>query len=336
MSAFSNPVWALHDGHAGNARQAVALARALDLGACEFPLEPHAPWRWLAPRRLPAAARAFGESFAKLASDPPSLAIGCGRQAALATRLLRARGSKVVQVLDPRIDPRHWDMVVAPAHDDLRGDNVVSMLGSLHPVDDLWLAQARRNFALLAGLASPHSVLLVGGPTRHAALADAGFQALMQTLARRARDEGGSFSVVASRRTPLAWRDAMAGIPADVPGLRWRGEGDGRNPYAGLLAHADRIVCTPDSVNMLSEAAATLAPVFAWTPQVVNGRPRRFLATLLERGRIRTLDDAMESFAVEPLRETARIAEALRNHFGASSQLRTDSTLRRRNTTPAR
>ena len=319
MSAISDPVWALHDGHAGNARQAVALARALDGSACELTLEPHAPWRWLAPRRLPASVRAFAGSFANLMGDPPTLAIGCGRQAALATRLLRTTGSKVVQVLDPRINLRHWDMVVAPAHDDLHGGNVVSMLGSLHPVDDLWLAQARHDFAILAGLATPHTVLLAGGPSRHAALGDAGFKALLQTLARRARDEGGSFSVVASRRTPLAWRDAMAGIPADIPGLRWRGEGDGRNPYAGLLAHADRIVCTPDSVNMLSEAAATMAPVFAWTPNVVNGRPRRFLDALLERGRIHVQDDRMEAFAVEPLRETARIAEALRNHFGYSA-----------------
>jgi mitochondrial fission protein ELM1 len=54
------------------------------------------------------------------------------------------------------------------------------MLGSLHPVDDLWLAQARRDAAHLAALPSPHTVLLVGGPTRHAALDDAGFLCLLR------------------------------------------------------------------------------------------------------------------------------------------------------------
>lgn len=313
-------MFALHDGQAGNARQALALARALDADAVELALAPRAPWRWLAPRRLPAGRHAFGGAFCNLADSPPKLAIGCGRQAALATRLLRARGSKVVQILDPRIDPRHWDVVVAPEHDGLRGDNVVTMLGSLHPVDDLWLAQARHGFPSMAALPSPHIVLLAGGPTRHVALSDAGFASLLRQLVQRAQDEGGSFSAVASRRTPERWRDALVQVDAGVPGIRWRDERDGDNPYAGLLGHAQRIVCTPDSVNMLSEAAATLAPVFAWAPEAVSGRPHLFVDTLLQRGRIRALDSldrggVMPAFDVEPLRETARIAEAIRRRF---------------------
>lgn len=308
-------IYALHDGRAGNARQALALAHALDHDAFELKLNARAPWRWMAPRQLPASKHAFGDAFSKLAGNAPALAIGCGRQAALATRVLHARGGKVVQILDPRIDPRHWDVVIAPAHDDLRGDNVISMLGSLHPVDDLWLARARLEFQALADLPLPHTLLLVGGPSRHAPLADAAFQSLLQALTDRSREAGGSFSVVASRRTPRSWRDAMARIPRDVPGLRWRGDvGNASNPYAGLLGHADRIVCTPDSVNMLSEAAATLAPVFVWMPAAVTGRPRRFLDTLLERGRIRAWDpnSALVTFAADPLRETACVAAAIR------------------------
>lgn len=311
---------ALHDGRAGNARQALALARALDGDVAEWVLEPQLLARWLAPRRWPLLHAPFGNGFRADCESPPNLVVGCGRQAALATRLLRTHGSKVVQILDPRIDPRHWDIVVAPEHDGLRGDNVVTMLGSLHPVDDLWLAQARREFQSLAGLPSPHTVLLVGGPSRHAVLGDGAFQSLLQVLSTQAQAGGGSLSVVASRRTPAKWRDAMHCIPPGLPGLRWRGGHDGANPYAGLLGHADCIVCTPDSVNMLSEAAATLAPVFAWTPQAVSGRPRRFIETLQERGRIQALgitdrDSPMPASGVEPLRETARVAAAIRRHL---------------------
>lgn len=47
--------WALSDGRAGNARQAEALARALQPDAYQpLHLEPNAPWRWAAPWRLPA------------------------------------------------------------------------------------------------------------------------------------------------------------------------------------------------------------------------------------------------------------------------------------------
>ena len=299
---------ALHDGRAGNARQALALARALDVEAGECILLPRAPWRWLAPRTLPGADGAFGAGFDALNARPPQLAIGCGRQAALATRLLRARGSKAVQILDPRIDTRHWDLVIAPNHDSLQGDNVIATLGSLHPVDDLWLAQARAAAPAIATLPMPHTVLLVGAPSKHVALCDAEFDALLARLSAQVRDEGGSFSAVASRRTPQHWRDALAKVPANLPGLRWRNERDGANPYAGLLGNAQRIVCTPDSVNMLSEAAATLAPVFVWSAGIASGRLRMFLDALRASGRVRNLDDALAPFPVEPLRETARVA----------------------------
>src|SRR5690606_30611294 len=142
-------VAALSDGRAGNARQALALAAALAPGVQEMVLAPRPPWRWLAPRRFPGDSRAFGPGFAAGLSSPPALAVGCGRQAALATRILRSHGTRVVQVLDPRLPPRHWDLVVAPEHDGLRGDNVITLAGSLHPVDDAWLAQARATFASL-------------------------------------------------------------------------------------------------------------------------------------------------------------------------------------------
>lgn len=307
---------ALHDGRAGNARQAQALAQALDPDARECVLHPRAPWRWLAPRRLPGSTAAFGPGFDALHARPPALAIGCGRQAALATRLLARLGTRTVQVLDPRLDPRHWDLLVAPAHDGLHGGNVVTLLGSLHPVDDLWLARARLAFPAFAPWPAPHTALLVGGPSRHAPLSDAGFERLLHQLAARARAEGGSVSAIASRRTPPRWREALGRIDAALPGLRWRDTRDGANPYAGLLAHAQRIVCTPDSVNMLSEAAATLAPVYVWSAEATTGRLRVFLEALQARGRTRALDEAMAPFSAEPLRETARVAAEVRQRLG--------------------
>src|SRR3546814_3231825 len=48
-------------------------------------------------------------------------------------------------------------------------------------------------------------------------------------------------------------RDALHDRYGGHPGLAWRDDGDGPNPYPGLLAWADRIVCSADSVNMRSE-----------------------------------------------------------------------------------
>lgn len=314
--ADSPQIWSLSDGRAGNIRQAAALALALDgdeSGHCA--LVPRAPWRWLAPRRLAGDAHAFGDDFARMLAVPPDLAVGCGRQAALATRLLRARGSKAVQILDPRLDPALWDVVVAPLHDGLAGTNVITTLGSLHPVDDAWLADARTRFAAFESLPRPRTALLLGGDSAHARFDHAAFDALAGMLDAALARDGGSVLATTSRRTPTDVRHALHDRYGDRPGTAWRGEGDGPNPYPGLLAWADRIVCSPDSVNMVSEACATRAPVFVFEPGRVTGRPRRFLDALLANGRVRAMDATLGAFDVEPLRETARVAAEIRRRF---------------------
>ncbi|QCO68819.1 nucleoside-diphosphate sugar epimerase [Luteimonas yindakuii] len=308
-------VWTLSDGHAGNLRQAAALAGALGLEAHDWQLDARMPWRLAAPRALPGARGAFGATFAHALAQPPRLAIGCGRQGALATRLAGAAGARTVQILDPRIDPHHWDLVVAPGHDGLRGDNVLTLLGSLHPVDDAWLAAAHASHPALAALPGPRTALLLGGPSRHVEFDLAAFERLAATLLPRITAEGGSLLATVSRRTPLDVLTALRARAADLPGMCWTGPGDGANPYAGLLAWADRIVCSADSVNMLSEAGATRVPVFVAEPERVRGRPRRFIDALLARGRVRALDAALAPFDVEPLRETARIAALVRERL---------------------
>lgn len=322
MKADSLQICAISDGRAGNARQAEALALALAEGGpvSTLTLAPRAPWRWFAPRRWPGAIDAFGPDFARLLDAAPgiapSIAIGCGRQAALATRLLRERGWRTVQILDPRLDPCHWDAVIVPGHDRLRGDNVLTLLGGLHPVDDAWLAQARENFAAFGELPGPRTAVLLGGTSAHARFDRMAFEVMAAKLEAVLARDGGSVLLTTSRRTDPELVAALAHRYDDTPGVVWRGTGDGPNPYPGLLAWADRIVCSPDSVNMVSEACATHVPVFVFDPGRVRGRPRLFLDTLLARGRIRAMDATLATFEAEPLQECARVAEALRARLG--------------------
>ena len=302
------------DGHAGNRRQALALAHAL--GFVQIPELIVAPtWaaRAFSPKRFPGDRRSLGSGFAALLAAPPALAIGCGRQAALATRLLRDEGSRVVQILDPRIDPRHWDRVIAPRHDRLQGENVIALDGSLHEIDDLWLARARADFPAFAALPAPRTALLVGGPSKHWPMDDAGFVSQLRELASAVASQGGSLLATASRRTPAAWSRALGDVGAAV---LWRDDADGANPYPGLLGWADAIVCTADSVNMLSEAAATNVPVHVIGDSLLQGRPRKFLTDLIRIGRVRPFTAALSPFPVTPLREPTRVASLLQYWLG--------------------
>ncbi len=310
-------VWIVTDGAAGNLRQAEALAERLGAIERRIVVDVARPWRWLAPRRLPLAGSALGAEFtAALAAAAPRLAIGCGRQAALATRLLRERGVPVVQLLAPGIRSTHWDLVVTPRHDGVVGDNIVTTLGSLHPIDAPWLERARQAWPQFGELPAPRSVLLLGGPTAAAPFAERDWQRLRDRLRQWLRSDGGSLLLSSSRRTPPWLRDAARRDLGDLPGRQWHAEADGPNPYAGMLGWADRIVVTADSVNLLSEACATTAPVHSLLPSIASGRLGRFHRLLLDCGRLTPLDSTKTTAAVTPLREADTIAAEVAARLG--------------------
>lgn len=315
MPRSPHSAWVISDGAAGNERQALALASALGVPARVMTLPLRAPWAWFAPRRIPGGRLALTpRDRAGFEAPWPDVAIGCGRSAALLTRMLRDLSDGdcyCVQILDPRTDPRHWDAVVAPRHDQLEGANVLHTLGSLNPIDDAWLASGREAFPDFEALPRPRVALLVGGPRRGIEFDEHLSQRLIECV--HAVAQGGSVLATASRRTPPEFASRMRDALADVPGIFWNGEGT--NPYPGLLGWADRVVVTPDSVNMLSEACATGVPVHTVATAPLPEKIARFHAALRERG---LLTEAGETRAtIAPLRETQAVAAELRTRMAA-------------------
>lgn len=324
--------WVISDGGAGNARQVTALADAMALATNVRSVDLRAPWRWFAPRLLAGARLALPSAQRREFAPPwPQFAIGCGRQAALLTRALRTwsgGATFTVQILDPRIDPAQFDVVIAPHHDRLEGANVISMLGALNPVDDAWLARAEVDFSTLRQLPQPCTALLVGGPHRELVLDAAWLDALVGQLENLLARDGGSLMIALSRRTPAQWRARLRGAFHTGCTYFWGDARDGANPYAGYLAYADRIVVTPDSVNMLSEACATGKPVLSHLPRTASGKLAAFHAALRAQSRLGELGDAATSTLppIPPLRETAAVADEVWQRYRArQSPLNPDS-----------
>jgi len=314
------PCWAISDGAAGNENQALALAAALGLDARTIRLDIAQPWAALAPRLTWRASQAMRDRNGRALEAPwPALAIGCGRRAALLTRLLHCQaGPRVftVQILDPRIDPSAFDVVVAPQHDPIDGPNVIRSIGALNRVDQAWLARGRSRFAAFGDLPAPRTAVLIGGSTRAQHLDRAYVDGLLERLREWHQSDGGSFLVSTSRRTPAALVTRLGTALAGLPGTFWSGSGE--NPYAGLLGWADRIVVTPDSVNMLSEAAATGKPVYTFAPRPIVGKLARLHGALYASGHLRHLDDHDHRPLPPPLAETAAIAELVRQRWHAA------------------
>jgi hypothetical protein len=288
--------WAITDCAAGNQRQALALAECLGLPVRHLVLSLRAPWSWLSPRLLAGGRLALPPSQRTTFAPPwPAVAIGCGRSAALLTRMLRSLTNgycHTVQILDPRIDPAHWDTVIAPRHDSLTGANVLTPLGSLNPVDDKWLADGREASPALGELPRPRMGVLIGGPRSGIRIDTDYAHRLAQHLLARWRREGGSLLVLTSRRTPNAVAEVM------------------RNAMHDVLGWVDRLVVTPDSVNMLSEACAVGCAVHTFAPEALPPKLARFHESLRAARLLHGVDDDAPMRQV-PLRETQAIAEAL-------------------------
>jgi len=313
--------WAITDLAAGNQRQALALAEQMDMPVRHLVLSPRAPWSWLSPRMTWGGRLALPASQRAMFAPPwPRIAIGCGRSAALLTRMLRTLTEgccHTVQILDPRVDPAHWDTVIAPRHDGLAGANVLNPLGSLNPVDEAWLQDGREASPALNDLPRPRVGVLLGGPRTGIGI-DANYaQRLVEQLLARRRREGGSLMVLASRRTPAAVVEVTRNALRGTPGLIWAGPEEGINPYPGVLGWADRLVVTPDSVNMLSEACAVGCPVHTFVAGTLPPKLARFHQSLRAAGLLHDMNE--DSPATQtPLRETATIADALRKRLLAS------------------
>ena len=221
----------------------------------------------------------------------------------------------MVQVQNPRIALRHFDLVVANAHDGLHGPNVIVTRTALHRATPARLAAAAAEWApRLAHLPRPLVTVLVGGSNGRFRLGAAEGAALAgQLAAMMGRDRAG-VALTPSRRTAPGVRRVLHQVLDPLGAWIWDMEGP--NPYFGLLALADAIIVTTDSISMMSEAVATHAPVMLADLPGRSRRIERFRQTLLAEARVRPYAGRLETWPVQPVDDTPQAGREVRNRLG--------------------
>jgi len=299
-------IWVLADPRAGTAAQALGIAErlgkpfrtvALDWGPlAKLPL----PWPSLA-GLTPAARAAFTPPW-------PALSISAGRRAAPVARWLGRRGAHTVHGM------RAWpagglDLMVIGQHDSPpEAPHVLPILGAAHRIAPAALAAARVEWAAFGALPEPRVGLLLGGPIRGEGLDPA----VAAALGTRIAGFAGSVLATASRRTGDAATEALGQALAGVP-HRLRRWGDrGPNPLLGIMAWANLLVVSGDSVSMISESLVTDVPLFIAPLGDEGPRHRALHRSLYEAGQARPLSAAPAPYVRVPLDETARVAAAIR------------------------
>lgn len=306
--------WVLTEGIAGTENQCVGLAEALGLSSEIKRAKAAAPWVYLPPGLISLTPSSVAPGSDDLAPPWPDLLIASGRKCvdlALAIKRASAGACFTVFVQNPRISPARFDMVIAPRHDGVTGPNVVQTIGALNRITNARLeGEASRIAPRIDHLPHPRIGVLVGGASRRHRFDPEDARKLGQQLAAMARTAGAGIMLTASRRTPASSFTALKQSLADIPAFIW--DGSGENPYFGILAAAEALIVTDDSISMASEACTTGKPVFmAAMPGRGSARFKKFFRELEAGGHVRPFDGRIEDWNVVPLNETARTAEAV-------------------------
>jgi len=316
------PVWILHDGKVGLRNQVLGVAEAVGLPFEEKRLAIRQPWRSLPPALWFKALAAPGPGGDRLEPPWPRLVIGAGGRAAapmLAIRDAADGRCLVVQIQTPPIASRHFDLMVVPSHDRVRGPNVMVSRGAVHRVTRAVLDEARRVWApKLAHLPRPRVAVLLGGGNGSYRLTPERTRSIADDLAGLAK-AGCGLTVTPSRRTGAEAesivRTALAGLPAEI----WDGTGD--NPYFGYLALADHILATADSVSMITEATATGRPVQVLALDGGSRKFDRFHRAMEAEGVVRPWRGTIETWSYEARDDTAAAAVRIREMLEARELL---------------
>ena len=293
-------IWVLEDPRAGTAAQALGIAERLERPFRRVPLRfgrwAGLPWPWPSLAGL-ADRSAFQPPW-------PSLVISAGRRAAPVSRWLRARGARNVHAMRPGLGAADFDLLVIGRHDRPgAADNIMLIQGAAHRLTPAALAGAAAGFPALALLPRPITGLLLGGPVRSQGMPPEQAAAIGAMVAGL----GGSVIATTSRRTGDAAAVALADALAPIPHHLYCWGAKGPNPFTAILALADRLVVTADSISMLSEALMTTSPLFIAGLDGVGPRHRALAGGLIAAGLAAPLGGA-EPPPRAALDETGRIA----------------------------
>jgi mitochondrial fission protein ELM1 len=314
-------IWSVTDGSAGFEAQAIAVADAIGLPDVLKRVRIKGPLRLL-PTRLqvylsPRFLLRFVGSNEPLHQPWPRVIISVGRRSVpIALALKQLSGAFAVHIQDPKV-PAHWfDLIAAPAHDDFRAPNVITTFGAVHRVTPERLAEAAKKFATrFAHLPHPRFAVLLGGDSKGFRFSPTDGTKFGASVAGLVREQHGSLLITPSRRTRPKSLSAFANAIGGVPHILWSGTGE--NPYMGMLASADIIIVTNDSVNMVTEAAGTGKPIYVQFLPGQSKRNARFHEQMRAAGATRRFDGrSSKAWSYQPINDTEIVARAIRCTLG--------------------
>ena len=316
--------WIITDGKPGDENQCVGVAEAAGL---DYELKHIKPRRFFTSLPCLLDPRDAPQSTGSLINPPfPDIAIASGRRTVpylLALKRIAGGSCFTAYLKDPRIFKHRLigssaaDFIWAPEHDRLAGANVLSTLTSPHRLNQNLLSERRNQpDERILRLPQPRIAILLGGDSKAYAYQPRDIERFICHLTAAIgfhADMRISLMASASRRTPATLAEPVRALCEEHGGFYW--DGTGANPLPSMLANADHVIVTADSVNMVGEALASGKPVHIFEPEQVSRKIRSFLDAVERRGLARTFDSKLDSWPCEAVDSTPLIAAEMMRRF---------------------
>ena len=244
-------------------------------------------------------------------NERPDVIIACGQRTkavAMAVRRRYGAFSVFIHTLSSS-ELSSFDAMICGEHDKLSGDKILSIIGAVGGIRKSDI-DARRASALkkFAAVPTPRVAVLVGGANRAFSFSADDCRTLSDSVI--AAVGPGGVLATPSRRTGAPGKSELIKTFAEK-GFCW--DEIGENPYHDILAAADYIIVSGDSINMLSEAVATAKPVFIYRLPEKNHRaaPKFYDVhkRLVEIGVAKIWNGQLQHWTSPGLDETARAAQ---------------------------
>lgn len=297
---------------------AEALAERIPLSIEEKVVRVKAPWKWITPYIRLGTEHSLSKTSDRLDPPYPDIIFSCGRQAiAPAIHIKEQSGgkTKLIHIQNPVISPRHFDALVVPLHDRLSGPRIIETLGAPHKVTLSKLEVYQTVFPefLQKSPEDKRVGVLIGGACRAYPMDSQSVKILIEAL-KDLLEKGCRLLISPSRRTPdFVMEELRNNLLKGNEDRVYLWDMTGENPYFSLLANADALLVTCDSVCMITEACVTDRPVYLFPLKGGNKKFSLFHGALLKKGRIQwyELHQSLDFSKNPPFSEGEEIVNSL-------------------------
>ena len=301
----------LTEGMHGMISQVEGLAKALDIYFTHHTVELNNFWKIIPPKLTPISQSVYK----KISQSDFDIIISCGRKSVIPSIHLKKNSKKKVlniHIQDPKVNYNNFDFIVAPEHDSIKGQNIITTKGAIHYLTDHEIIENKDYLnSFIKKDQRKICSLILGGPTKYYDYSLKNMKNIFSILNDLLKKNNFQLIVIPSMRTPknlIAYAKEYFGENHTII------DNIDKKAYLSALSISQNIVVTCDSSSMISEAALTGKPIYVAniSPKKNDKRFRKFRNLFRELNITRNLGELGENWNYQKLDETNRVAKIIK------------------------